>query len=396
MTKTVFQGKLSHRLRSAWVLLSTSARVLARRALGRPLVPEWSIPFEVGTLFYRRQFNHAFSLNNVAEARAYFDSCITLPGPPPPVDIRPAEGDEPRGEWFTPHGYKGALTILYFHGGGYALHAAVTRNFIAMLSHKLQVRIFSLDYRLTPEHPHPAQLDDALSEYRSLLAKGLDPAQLVICGDSAGGHLVLMTLASLSGCDLPQPLLAIAISPWTHIGRLGASQFGNDQYDMVQGYQTLQYGQWLKGKLAYEDEELSPMGRSYVGTAPIYIQAGDKEILVDMIRTFSKRAANQGARVRLDVWAHMTHEFHAYGDTERESQEAIDRMRQAMDWALAQCRPAVRNLQADHQVSALKSRESAATQSSLFPPTDQTEVDTLLSEQPRDASPLQRTNDVSI
>jgi len=390
MTKTVFQGKLSHRLRSAWVLLSTSAGVLARRASGRALVREWSIPFEIGTLFYRRQFNHAFSLNNVAEARAYFDSCITVPGPPPPVDIRPAERDEPRGEWFTPRDYKGTLTILYFHGGGYAFHAAVTRNFIAMLSHKLQVRIFSLDYRLTPEHPHPAQLDDALSAYRSLLAEGLDPAQLVICGDSAGGHLVLMTLASLSGCDLPQPLLAMAISPWTHIGRLGASQFGNDRYDMVQGYQTLQYGKWLKGKLAYEDEELSPMGRSYGGTAPLYIQAGDKEILVDMIRVFSRHAAKQGARVRLDVWAHMTHEFHAYGDTERESREAIDRMRQAMDWASAQRVTANRNSQMDFGASALKSGESATTESSLFPPTDQTEIDTLLIEQSGGASAAQR------
>ncbi|WP_462079959.1 alpha/beta hydrolase [Luteimonas sp. RIT-PG2_3] len=349
------------------MLLTTSLTVLARRAVGKPLVAEWSMPFEIGTLFYRRQFNHAFSLKNIAEGREYFDSCFTIAGAPPPVDMRDSRAGEPPGEWFTPKGYTDALTILYFHGGGYTFHAAVTRNFIAMLSHMLQVRIFSLEYRLTPEHPHPAQLDDALSSYRRLVTAGIAPSDLILCGDSAGGHLVLMTLAALRASELPQPLLAIAISPWTYIGRLGQSQFGNDRYDMVQGYQTLQYGKWLKGQGAYTDEGLSPMGQDFGGTAPLYIQAGDKEILVDMIRAFAKQAVGRGAGVRLDVWDHMTHEFHAYGETEPASRHAIARMRQAMDWAVAQ-----RRADATHgHAVAQPGRASAG----LFPAIDETEVD---------------------
>lgn len=361
MTRTVFQGKLSHRVRSAWGLLTTSLTVLARRVVGKPLVAEWSIPFEIGTLFYRRQFNHAFSLDTIAEGRAYFDSCFTIAGSPPPVEIRESGAGEPPGAWFTPKEYTGTLTILYFHGGGYTFHAAVTRNFIAMLAHMLQVRIFSLEYRMTPEHAHPAQLDDALSAYRHLVATGIAPTDLILCGDSAGGHLVLMTLAALRASELPQPLLAIAISPWTYIGRLGDSQFGNDRYDMVQGYQTLQYGAWLRGQGTYTDEALSPMGQDFGGTAPLYIQAGDKEILVDMIRAFAKQAAGQGAGVRLDVWDHMTHEFHAYGDTEPASRHAIARMRQAMEWAVA----------THDQAVGQRGKVTAG----LFPAIDETEVD---------------------
>lgn len=356
------------------MLLSTSLTVLARRAVGKPLVAEWSIPFEIGTLFYRRQFNHAFSLPDIAEGRAYFDSCFTLAGPPPPVEIRQSGAGEPAGTWFTPHGYTDALTILYFHGGGYTFHAAVTRNFIAMLAQMLQVRIFSLEYRLTPEHAHPAQLDDALSAYRHLVTTRIAPSDLILCGDSAGGHLVLMTLAALRASELPQPLLAIAISPWTYIGRLGESQFGNDRYDMVQGYQTLQYGQWLKGPGSYTDEALSPMGQDFGGTAPLYIQAGDKEILVDMIRAFASQAAGQGAGVRLDVWDHMTHEFHAYGDTEPASRHAIARLRQAIDWALAQRHADAASLQSDSTHEHADAEADTAS-AGLFPAIDETEVD---------------------
>lgn len=356
MPKTIAQGKLSHRIRSTLTLLATTADVLARRALGKPLVPEWLIPFEIGTLFYRYQFDHAFSLKDVAESRAYFDSLYTVAEPYPAGDARPNEPGEPSGNWFIPHGHASPLTMRYFHGGGYTFHAAVTKHFIAMLAHLLQMPVFSLDYRLAPEHPHPAQLEDAMAACQFLLAQGTNPTQLVLCGDSAGGHLVLMTLIALREAGLPQPALAMALSPWTDIGRRGASQFGNDQYDMVQGYQTLQYAQWLKGGKSYTDAELSPMGQDFRGVAPIYLQAGGKEILVDMIRDFAQHVASQGAAIRLDVWKRMTHEFHAYGNTLPQSHQAIARLCEAMNWATV---------------------EIGRSHEALFPPIEETELDEL-------------------
>lgn len=333
MPKTVLQGSLAHRLRSSFTLLVTSLEVLARRAIGKPLVPGWSIPFEIGTLFYRKQFNHAFTLPEMAQGRAYFDSLYTLAEPNLPVQIHASKAEEPRGHWFIPKAARSSRTMLYFHGGGYAFYPSASHHFISLLAHTLQIRIFAPDYRLTPEHAHPAQLNDAIDACRYLLEQGgLSAQELVLGGDSAGGHLVLMCLTGLRQAGLPQPALALALSPWTDIGRRGASQFGYDRYDMVQGYQTLQYGQWLKGDGNWSDAQLSPIKQDLRNLAPIYIQAGGKEILVDMIRDFAREAQSQGAPLRLDVWPDMTHEFHAYGKTLPQSEQALTWLQAAIRW----------------------------------------------------------------
>lgn len=330
MPKTIMQGSLQHQIRSLVALLVTSARVLARRSVGRPLVPEWTAAFEIGTLFFRHQFSYALDLPTMAESRAYFDSLYTVVDSDLQVDVHPSKEGEPRGDWFIPKGHASPVTLLYFHGGGYAFYGAVSRHFLAMLAQMLQVPIFAPDYRLTPEHAHPAQLEDGIAAYRHLLATGIDPKSLVVGGDSAGGHLALMLVTKLAAVGMPQPALVVALSPWTDIGRRGDSQFENDRFDMVQGYQTLQYGVWLKGDTTFNDEDLSPINQRYSGVAPVYLQAGGKEILVDMIRDFAQVLRKQGARVRLDVWPHMNHEFHAYGRTLPQSRQAIDKLRAAI------------------------------------------------------------------
>ncbi|MFC4963388.1 alpha/beta hydrolase [Alcaligenes sp. GCM10023179] len=332
MPKTILQGSWSHRCRSALALWATTIDVLARRIIAKPLVPGWSVPFEIATLFYRKQFNHAFRLPTIAEGRAYFDSLYTIAEPDLPVQMQASTSPEPRGDWFIPDRPNSSKTILYFHGGGYAFYPIVSRHFIRLLAYKLQIPIFAVDYRLTPEHPHPAQQEDALDAYRYLLGRGIPAQDIVLAGDSAGGHLVLMSLVGLRQAGLPQPSLALALSPWTDIGRRGASQFGHDRYDMVQGYQTLRYGQWLKGNGPWSDDRLSPIAQDLRYLAPIYIQAGGKEILVDMIRDFAREAHKQGANIRLDVWPDMTHEFHAYGSTLPQSEQAMTALRTAIHW----------------------------------------------------------------
>lgn len=329
--KTVLQGSLPHRMRNIVTLLCVSSSSVIHRMMNKPLVPEWNITFEVGTLFMRRMFNHAFSLTDIKESRAYMDSLYSVLHPDLDVEIR--QSKEMKGHWFIPGSPANDVTMLYFHGGGYTFYLEVTRRFIALLAQTLGVRIFAPDYRLTPEHPHPAQLEDGLTAYKCLLEEGHNPENLIVCGDSAGGHLVLMSLLKFREEQLPQPMLAVGLSPWTDIGRRGESQFGNDCYDMVQGYQTLQFAAWLKGNTNFTDTELSPIYQDYRGLAPIYLQAGGKEILVDMIRDFAKTLEKQGSRVRLDVWEHMTHEFHAYGDHLPESREALECIRKSIAWA---------------------------------------------------------------
>lgn len=334
MPKTVTQGRFTHRLRGVTNLLTTTFLVLGRRAIGKPLVKEWPAIFEMATLFWRKQFNHAFVLKNIAEGRAYFDSVCSLPDVMPEVDVVPSGADQPAGDWFIPRKSSSDITMLYFHGGGYSFYAKVSRLFIALLAEWLGIRIFAPDYRLTPEHPHPAQLEDGLAAYRFLLDQGIPPNKLVICGDSAGGHLVLMTLVGARDAGLRQPALAVALSPWTDTGFRGASQFGNDVYDMVQGYMTMQFSKWLKGDQPLSDQEVSPIYQNLQGLAPIYLQAGGKEILVDMIRDFAREVKGQGGAVRLDVWEHMTHEFHAYGDLIPESRQALNLIKQMIDCAV--------------------------------------------------------------
>lgn len=343
MAKTILQGKWAYQVRGMYQLLKISWQVIGRRLIRQPLVAGWSITFEIGTLFYRAQFNHAFALPDIREGRAYFDAVTTVASPDLPVKKIPAQaiGQQPAGDWHIPHGASTDTgpVVLYCHGGGYTFYAEATRQFIAMLAHLLQLPLFAVDYRLTPEHPFPAQRDDALAAYRYLLAQGIAPQRIVLAGDSAGGHLVLMTLAQLKAEQLPQPALAIGLSPWTDTGLRGASQFGHDRYDMVQGYQTVQFARWLKGNTGLSDAAISPIYQSFAGCAPVYLQAGGKEILVDMIRDFASTLDQQQAAVMLDVWPDMTHEFHAYGDTLPESQQAIRRIRNWIDWSQDQRQP---------------------------------------------------------
>ncbi len=337
MRKTIIQGRISHKLRSMAISGWIATQVLIRRALGRRLVAEWPFLFEYGTLYIRAQFNHAFRLSHdIAASRAYFDSVYALLETFPDVDIQPTGDGEPRGHWFVPQVRHSDATLLHFHGGGYAFYAGVSHHFAACLAYKLGVAVFAPDYRLTPEHPHPAQREDGLAAYSYLLKRGIDPAKIVLCGDSAGGHLALMTLADLNQAGLPKPVLTLGLSPWTDVGRRGKSQFGNDPYDLVQGYMTLQFSEWLKGNQDLTDAELSPICQNFCDLGPIYLQAGGKEILVDMIRDFAACIAAQGAQVRLDVWTHMNHEFHAYGDYLPESRDALARLGEAIAWALGQ------------------------------------------------------------
>lgn len=360
MPKPVLHGRFRHKVRSIATFALILAQVAARRLAGRPIVPEWTPIFEHATLFWRAQFNHAFALGDIAEGRAYFDSFYFAPDRLPAVDIRPARAGEPRGDWFIPHRRRSEATMLYFHGGGYSFYAAVSRQFIAMLAETLGVAIFAPDYRLTPEYPHPAQIDDGLAAYRFLLARGIAPGRLVVGGDSAGGHLALMLLAKLRDAGLPQPGLAVALSPWTDIGRRGASQFGHDRYDLVQGYMTLQFAAWLKGGQPYGDAELSPVGQDLRGLAPIYLQAGGKEILVDMIRDFAQTVRAQGGPVRLDVWEHMNHEFHAYGQDLPESAEALERIASAMAWSARPAKPGIFPASAGTEVDTLADEDRRA------------------------------------
>lgn len=321
MTRSVTAGRPLDIARSALALGWAMLCVGLRRLVRGPGVPGWSFEFEAGNAFWRGQFRRALR-GDIARGRRLFDSLQLYATGPSAVTRTPAAG----GEWIDPAAPASDTVVLYCHGGGYAFHSAVTREFGALLAGVLGVRVFALDYRLTPEHPHPAQRDDALAAYRRLLGAGVAPRRIVLLGDSAGGHLVLMLLVALREAGLPQPALAIGLSPWTDVGERGASLHGNDRYDLVEGWMALRFGRWLAGGSGCTREQLSPICRHYAGLAPLYLQGGGREVLIDMIRDFAHVAGAQGAEVMLDVWPDMTHEFHLWGTTLPESDEALARI----------------------------------------------------------------------
>lgn len=180
-------------------------------------------------------------------------------------------------------------------------------------------------YRLTPEHSHPAQADDAFSSWQ-YLRQTFSADDLVLIGDSAGGHMVLLLLQTLHTLKQAQPSLCIAICPWTDIGERGESMTSNNRFDLVQGWMAIRFGEWLDPDKRYGRENLSPISYDYAGLAPLYVQVGGREVLRDMIVEFADVQAANGADVMLDLWDDMPHNFPAYDSLFNSSTQAVERI----------------------------------------------------------------------
>ncbi len=345
MGKIRFSGPLQDRISSLMALNRIALATYFRHALGRRIEPSWNAYFEIGVRFVRHQFTKAMNHPDFSRGRQIFDSVQTETSDHYDVTVEPQ--DDPKGRWYAPKQLLSDATLLYCHGGGYAFHGGVSRRFAAMLAHHCGARLFAPDYRLTPEHPHPAQADDALATWRHLAAT-TRPDKLVIIGDSAGGHMALMLLQRLRAEGLQQPALCIGLCPWTDIGARGPSLHENDRFDLVQGWMALRFGGWLDPKGRFGRAALSPIDQNFAGLAPIYLQTGGREVLRDMIIDFANVQSRHGAEVLLDLWDDMPHDFQAMDSETPSSREALARIRAAVLWHVARIgsfEPCVRTIQ---------------------------------------------------
>jgi len=285
--------------------------------------PSWNVDLEIGVRFWRRQFTLAMRSPDIGRGRKIVDSLQTETSDK--YDVSTRKEIVPRGTWYLPRQPKTSATLLYFHGGGYAFHGAMSQRYAAMASHRVGARLFAPDYRLTPENPHPAQAEDAMASWE-YLTKQEDPRKIVLVGDSAGGHMVLMLLLALKKAGLPQPALAIGLCPWTDSGGRGTSLHANDRYDLVQGWMAIQFGRWLDPDGRFGREALSPIVHDFSGVAPLYLQAGGREILHDMVLEFATKQKEGGADLMLDVWPDMPHDFQLFDSTQPASSEALNRI----------------------------------------------------------------------
>jgi epsilon-lactone hydrolase len=324
MSKVKLQGPLRKSLVSLVALSSIAVKTYMRHALGKKLEQTWDADTEIGTLFWRRQFTLAMRSLDIKQGRQILD-CVQTPTPFA-YDVQSFDSIDPPGKWHMPNNRKSGATILYFHGGGYSFHGAMSHRFAEMLASHIGAPLFAPDYRLTPEHPHPAQSEDALSAWQHV-TQHEKPENLVVIGDSAGGHMALMLLQSLKTAGLQQPALVIALCAWTDIGDSAGSLQENDKYDLVQGWMALQFGEWLDPENLVGREKLYPVFKDYSTLAPIYMQVGGRDILHDMINEFARKQATLGADIMLDVWPNMMHDFQLMDALRPESIEAIERIK---------------------------------------------------------------------
>jgi len=215
--------------------------------------------------------------------------------------------------------------IFYCHGGAYMMGSPkLYRGLAARLASQTQCEVAVVDYRLAPEHMHPAAPDDAIVAYEALLAQ-TNPASIVIAGDSAGGNLALVTLLRARARGLPLPAAAVLLSPWTDLTGSGASMQLNRKRDpMLPAHRVEDAARLYAGAANLTDPDISPLFADFSGLPPLSIHVGSTEILLDDSQRLATRARAHGVDVMLTTWDRMPHVFPMFADVLPEGRRAIN------------------------------------------------------------------------
>lgn len=219
-----------------------------------------------------------------------------------------------------------AGTILYFHGGAYALgSAAASAGLVSQLARRSGTRAISVEYALAPERPYPAGLRDAVAAYRALLDGGTPAEEIVLAGESSGGGLALATLLEIISAGLPCPAAVYLASPWVDLTTTGASMTGKAAVDpsvTEQGLRRRAREYATDHDLA--DGRISPVFADLTGFPPMLIQVGGNEVLLDDATRLATRAAADGVPVTLEVTPEVPHVFVGLAGLLEEADAALD------------------------------------------------------------------------
>jgi acetyl esterase/lipase len=258
------------------------------------------------------------------------DFAAMMAGSPSPLGVsltpsalggRPALEIEPEAEAIDG-------TILYFHGGSWVFGSPATAQHItAALVRRTGARAVSLDYRLAPEHPFPAAIDDGVAAYRDLLEHGVPPERIVLAGDSAGGGLSILTVLAARDAGLPRPAGVVAFSPGLDATRSGESMTTKDGIDPLFTRQSLERlgAHYLAGQDPRQPLLSPAVHADLAGLPPLLLQAGSNEVLLDDSTRLATRAAAAGVDVILDVTADVPHVFQSFTGSLDEADAALDR-----------------------------------------------------------------------
>jgi acetyl esterase/lipase len=265
---------------------------------------------------------------DIPRKRAVLEGYTKVFKPLGKVEVTRLDAGGVPGAWIVPSGLEPKRTILYLHGGGYnagsiTSHLPLTSN-IALTS---KTRVLAIDYRLAPEHPFPAAVEDAVAAYRWLLKESVPASQIVVAGDSAGGGLTLSLLLTLREKGLPQPAAAVCLSPWTDLTCSGESWATNAKIDfMLKRIPVVKSAEIYYREANPRAPLVSPLYGDPAGLPPLLIQVGSEEVLLSDSTLFAEKARLAGVDVTLENWKGMQHVWQYAASMLPEARQAVARI----------------------------------------------------------------------
>jgi acetyl esterase/lipase len=292
-------------------LAHSSVRALGRRALRGPRHPSWPLPFELAMALVRTSLHR----DHDGAAKAVRQQVSPLSrGVRHAVNVAREQRAGVPVEVHTPRGFRpGDATLLYLHGGGYVTCSPAShRDLIARMALASGARCIAPDYRLAPEHPFPAALDDAIAVYRALLSAESSPDRLFLGGDSAGGGLALATMLRLRDAGEPLPRAAVLLSPWVDLSLSAEALAGLGPYDYLNAKMLLDAAPKYAGTHPLSHPLVSPLYADLHGLPPLLVQTGEWELFCQQNQRFVERARSHGVVVQHEIEPGMLHVFPAF------------------------------------------------------------------------------------
>lgn len=265
-----------------------------------------------------------FSVEKFREGVAKASSRMKMPTD---VDAESTKIKEMHAEWIVPEQFSGDKVLLYIHGGGFISGSCNShRTHVAKFAKGAKIKSLLFDYRLAPEHPFPAAVDDCVDTYQWLLDQNYKPDNIVVGGESAGGTLTLSLLLALKEKGIPFPKAAFSISPLTDVRYQTDSVIYNAKKDITP---TGNWDYWMKNYIAENDPLnplLSPLFGNYKGIPPLYICVGTHEIHLDDCINVANKAKEDGVDVTLVKWEKMVHAFPIMAPLFPEATHALEKI----------------------------------------------------------------------
>ncbi|MFE8604339.1 alpha/beta hydrolase [Archangium violaceum] len=307
-------------------LMGTSFTTIARRLKHGPLRPGWSFKYEA-TVAFMRATNERIVHLDAPSQRAEME-LMSLPSSAlKRVRREPVDAGGVPAEWFTPPGAAGDEVVVYLHGGSYVFGSTRTHgDLIARIALGTGARVLGLNYRLAPEHPFPAPVEDTLSAYRWLLSTGVKPERVAFCGDSAGGGLSIAALVALRDRGEPLPAGAVLIAPWVDLECSGESVVAHERFDWGDKRMLLHWAKWYVGDADVRNPLVSPWYADLRGLPPLFVHVGSAELQHDDGVRITGKARAAGVKAHLEVWPEMVHNFQTFGEAFPESVHATAKL----------------------------------------------------------------------